>query len=70
MFELTIQEQLLGPDILKYKSLFGFSDGMLRANVTLVSSATNPAAVVDTALAIERTSDTFEKMLASFHHHR
>lgn len=52
--------------MLKYRSLFVFFSGILRANVTLVSSATNPAAVVDMALTIERTSDTFQKLSASF----
>lgn len=50
--------------MLKYRSLFVFFSGMLRANVTLVSSATNAAAFVDMALTIERTSDTFSEAVS------
>lgn len=70
---LTIQEQLLGPEMLKYRSLFEFFSGMLSANVTLVSTATKAddgddgVDDVDTAFTIENSIDTFEKNVSDNH---
>jgi hypothetical protein len=51
---LTIHELDEGPNIVKYRSLFVSFWGILSANVTLPSPATNPAeGVVETAVVVD-----------------
>lgn len=66
---LTIQEQLLGPEMLKYRSLLEFFSGMLSANLTLVSTATkaDDGDDVNTTFTIENSIDTFEKNVSDNH---
>lgn len=57
---LTIHEELLGPERVKYRSLLSSACGMLSANVTLLSFATKPDAgdVLIASEVVKRSAGT------------